>query len=436
MVSAIVYDADKALREGIALGGSALAQGLAASRQRQQEQQMRQQEMMQRQQQAAQQGSVLQQTLGALGPGASEQEYLSAFGEAIQAGVPVEQLNLYQKILGPQQKARAQQEQFQNLLSMLGVAPIQQRGREIDISTMSTEEPKVEGAPSRIGEVSPGFGLQNLSDTQLVAMSASTIPGASDLASAEMKRRDMERKEYREDRDFEYKRAGKFLEGIDNQRRSIRDQEESLYLMEDALASQDLSFFSPDNVANFLGKYGDALRSAKGAQFNTALKEFLVSDIGRVGSRPNQWIEQQISTALSKIGRSREANESVVAALKARIERDRKRIELTDEIEERYRKESGIVPGNLASIVDNEMKPYEQSISDKLAYTLRNQFESENRSELKALSNKKVPRGTPLTVEMATVFIEKYRDPKKARENAEKMGYKIPTAEEYERYVR
>ena len=228
----------------------------------------------------------------------------------------------------------------------------------------------------------------------------------------------------------------KYLENIDKQRESVANQDEALRLMEDAVSSGNLSFFSRDNFANYLGRFGEGLRTSKGVQLTSNQKEFLISNIGRAGPRPNQWIEQQISQALTRTGRTREANLTIVEGLKSRIARDKKRIELTDELEEKYLKELGYVPGNIASQVSSAMKPYEREIENRLSYRLRQLYEQENAGSLDKLVNKKVPYGTPLTAEMLSVFLRKYNDdPDKVRKNVKKLGYIIPSKEEYQRYI-
>lgn len=286
----------------------------------------------------------------------------------------------------------------------------------------------------REGQPKTSFPLANLTDYQLQALVASGYKEYGDLAKLEIERRSSGDKNFRADREYAYKRAKPFLEQIDKDRKRVVDQEEALFLMEDAIQSGATGFFTKDNFANFLGQYGENLRTAKGAQLLTAQKDFLVSDIGRVGNRPNQWIEQQISTALTNLGRSQEANQVVVDALKARIQRDRKRIELTDQISSEYQKEHGYEPADIGRRVDEAMKPYNEEVQKELAYSIRQAYEEENKGNLKSLLNQKVPEGTPLTVNMAALFLEKYKDADQARKNAKKLGYVILDAEDYKRF--
>lgn len=437
MPQPIVLQDQSGLAQGIQNVGSVLGQALQQRNLRQEQQ---------RQQSALAQ--ALDQGVQGLGPNPTPMQYINFLSNMTKAGVPPEYLKIYQQAFLPQIKAQTEDQVGNMFLQRLGLLPPPQDSQrsmfqpmeveeQIDISTMTPEQPVIEGAPVKRGEVAPAQNpLSQLSDSQLAAMKGSGIKRVENLADFELKRRETERKDFRSDRDFAYKRAGKFLEKIDEERSNIANQDEALRMMENAITEGDLSFFSKDNFAKFLGKYGEGLRTAKGAQLLSNQKEFLVSNIGRVGSRPNQWIEQQISDALAKIGRSREANLTVIEALKARINRDKKRIELTDELEEKYLKENGYVPSNIAAIVDKAMKPYEEEISNKLSYKVRQLYEKENARSLNKLSEKKVPQGTPLTAEMLSIFLDKYdNDTKKVRENAKKLGYTIPSAEEYQRYI-
>ena len=82
------------------------------------------------------------------------------------------------------------------------------------------------------------------------------------------------------------------------------------------------------------------------------------------------------------------------------------------------------------------MKPVEDNIQKKLSYKLRKLHEQENSGKLEELSRKKVPQGTPLTLEMAKIFKNKYGDIESAIKNSKALGYEIPTAEEYKRYIK
>jgi len=294
------------------------------------------------------------------------------------------------------------------------------------------------GAPGReIDEISPGdrtrTTVDDLTGEQLAALRAHPDQTVRRSANAEFERRKQDRKAFVEDRKFETDRSKKFLEEVDKSRDVVRGKENAIDLWERALEEGDLSFFSRDNLANVTGI--EAFRTAKGAEFITGTKEFLLGNIQRAGARPNMWIEKQISKMLPLIGRSAEANQAVVSSLKAETQIQRKKVELTDQLSEQFENELGYVPGNISRLVDQAMEPFAQEIQDQLAFKLRVIHERE--SGPKALREiKKVPPGTPLTLEKATVLREKFGTGEDLIRNAEKLGYVVPTKDQYERWLR
>lgn len=102
----------------------------------------------------------------------------------------------------------------------------------------------------------------------------------------------------------------------------------------------------------------EPLRTAEGAKLKTGIKDFFLSDLTRVGARPNQWIEQQLADALPKIGRSTEANLITAEGLQFKLDLAKKRIELVDKLAEEDRKKFGFVKGDIDSRAYNQMKKF------------------------------------------------------------------------------
>jgi len=102
----------------------------------------------------------------------------------------------------------------------------------------------------------------------------------------------------------------------------------------------------------------EPLRSAEGAKLKTGIKDFFLSDLTRVGARPNQWIEQQLSDALPKIGRSKEANLITAEGLKFKVDLAKRRMETIDRLAEEDREKYGFVKGDIDSRSYKEMKKY------------------------------------------------------------------------------
>ena len=446
MVGAIVYDKDAGLRQGILQAGSSLGKALQYRTEQSNEEAKRQKMLKEEQASNTKHGTILSETLSNIPENASTMDIVGSVSNMMKQGVPISYLKGVFPFLDPMLKGAMSSQQTSGFLSQLGIGPHQ--GQKVQPFGMQQENMPDQQIPGVDQQQQGGFqqqqsngqppqqSLAGLSDNQLVAMQGSGISQVKSLADGEMKRREMDRRNFREDRSFAYSKNKKFFEQLETDADSIADQREALENITGAIKEGNTSFFSQDNFANFLGKYGEGLRTAKGAQLINAQKEFLLSNIGRAGARPNIWIEQQISGALTKLGRSNEANLTVASALKARLERGEAKQEISRNLENFYIERDGTIPSNFTNIVREQMKPVEENIQKKLSYKLRKLHEKENSGKLEELSMKKVPQGTPLTLEMANILKNKYGDKDKLRENAKKLGYSIPTSDEYRSYLR
>lgn len=288
--------------------------------------------------------------------------------------------------------------------------------------------------------IRPPSNLLNMTTDQLTALKAINNPVIRGAVEGEIQRRKFEIDQNKEatrlfesDRDFKYKRNLPFLQEIDDNRKSLQSKEMALNSMEDAIRTGNTGFWTRDNFANMLGRFGESLRTAKGAQLLNAQKEFLLGNISRAGSRPNQWIEQQIMTMLTHPGRSEEANLAVVESLRSQVELEKLREQLTDKIEAETIARTGRpdTTEGLASKVSEAMKPYADKIQGKLSYRLREVYEKELGDQLYYDIGKKVSSGTPLTRRAAGYLVYKTKgNLPKALDLARKLGYTIPTKEE------
>ncbi len=222
---------------------------------------------------------------------------------------------------------------------------------------------------------------------------------------------------------------------MDESREALRLKENAVERLEDAIQNMP-GGFDQDYIADLTGL--ESLRSAKGAQFKTASKEFLLGNLSRAGTRPNMWIEQQISDMAAKIGRSKEANETFTASVRADLAVERKRLEIADQLEEEYVNTLGYVPASISKQVDKLVQPYAEQKQKELAYDLRRIHEKElGPKSLNKLTE--VPSGTPLTLEKARAIYEKApgKTAEEKEENsmkiARKLGYTIPSEEIYAR---
>lgn len=272
---------------------------------------------------------------------------------------------------------------------------------------------------------SGGFPIRNWSDDQLVQATGAVDKEIAEPAKAELKRREEQAKiDQKKQSDVfraELSRSQNVLEKADNIAEQLPQKRTAVNLMKDAVANRNLGFFSPDNLAEMTGIEG--FRSQEGAIFKTAGKEYFLGNIARAGARPNQWIEQQISDMMAKIGRSPEANFSVLRALENELDLDEERVRLTNEISDKLKSEGDYAQGKLGTLVTQGLTRYAEKKQQILFNDLR---------AIKAVADKtpqkfiKVEKGTPVSNYMVQALLLQFgNDPQKARDEAKKLGYEF-----------
>lgn len=167
----------------------------------------------------------------------------------------------------------------------------------------------------------------------------------------------------------EFERAKPILSRADERAEGITQKESALSLMEDAIQEGNLGFFSPDNLAEVTGIEG--LRTPKGAQFISSGKEYFLGSLKRAGTRPNQWIEQQIQKMLPRIGRSSEANQTVIEALKSELAIEKEQLDIIDRLAQEDENEHGYIKGNIGQRARKELKTFADQEQKELESRLR-----------------------------------------------------------------
>ena len=201
---------------------------------------------------------------------------------------------------------------------------------------------------------------------------------------------------------------------------TLPQKKSALRLMGDAIASKNLGFFSRDHLAEVTGVEG--LRSSEGAIFKTAGKEYFLGNIQRAGARPNQWIEQQISDMLPKIGRSTEANLSVKRALENELALDNERIKVTSEIADEIASGDGDFR-KLGTKVEERLSKFAEEKQELLYNDLRaiKSIEQEEPEKF----HKVTPGSYVSDYVIQALLITFNNDWPKAKEEAKKLGYKV-----------
>jgi hypothetical protein len=226
-------------------------------------------------------------------------------------------------------------------------------------------------------------------------------------------------KRYMQNRKEETEISKPVLLELNQARKNIPFQEQAIEDIKNA--SQEVSGL--DYIADLTGF--EPLRSPAGAKLKTAIKDFFLSDLTRVGSRPNMWIEQQLNEALPKIGRSTEANLITAEGMQFKVDLAKKRIELIDELAEEDRKKYGFAKADIDSRANKLMKSYvmdRQKVLEKNIVKIQKDFKESKKPN----TLKKVKKGTILSPEIAGEFLEKYKgDRSKAEKAAKALGYEF-----------
>lgn len=223
----------------------------------------------------------------------------------------------------------------------------------------------------------------------------------------------------------EIDRSSKFLDEVYKESESIPVEQADLNRIK--AATHIVSGLDQDYLADLFNF--EPLRTQSGAVLKSAGKDLFIKSIQGTGARPNQWIEQQIGSALTQLGKSEAANQSIAEMYQFRLDVKNEKIRIAKELEEKYMRELGYVPSKIARETQEILAPFAQKREDKLAYDLRVLYEKEQGNENLGFL-KKVPPGTPLTPRMASVLLKKTNNDEKAAINlAKSMGFELELPE-------
>ena len=298
--------------------------------------------------------SALEKMLANVNPNMSPKERLLTVAGADESTQPV--LQDYFKQIDKQNESQAFNQGLQNIYG----AP--QQGQNPQEQSQQRQQPTAEGQPGQ------GIGVpQGVSDPNYQKILINAAQHKSDQDQKE--RHKNEEKSFKQKErqiEFEQKRVLPILEEVDAARRTIDARRTSLNLQKQAVQTGDVAGFK-----NYLSELTGAenLRSTEGAIFKTAGKELFLNSLSKINGRPNQWIEQQLSDAQAKIGRSTEANLSTIAVQEYSLDLLDKETKLYQDLAEQYINDPnfGYVPSNINRLVNQAMKPYTLKKEKELA---------------------------------------------------------------------
>lgn len=269
------------------------------------------------------------------------------------------------------------------------------------------------------------FNPSNLSDQDIIEIgSIDPQQGKFFLdAKANQQKNDLEkeknlRDKFESNREFEWKRAGDILKNVDTLRDNLPEKRTAVNQLKAGFSKGDTSKWK-SWAADALGI--EPLRDADDALAKSLVKDFFITNLSKAGARPNQFLEQQISDALVKLGRDPEANELVAELMDYWVTREEEKVRTIDILEDEDLANEGYIKGNIGKRAAQSMKNWETQERDKFSYNIQKKKESYHPEDLEIITT--VSPGTPLTLEKARVFKRRYgKDAEKAAKNA---GYDL-----------
>jgi hypothetical protein len=174
----------------------------------------------------------------------------------------------------------------------------------------------------------------------------------------------------------------------------------------------------------------ESFRNPESARFTNEVKNLFVESINDIpGARPNMFMERLLSAAQPMIGRSEEANLSVLDVgdfiddIKA--EQARQEIALSKEDREKF----GYAKEDITERARDRMGDYVNKKQEEMAIKIRDRQESsmDNADILNEIIGKTITPGTYVTPRtMKLLFIKNDKDIKKAVKEAESLGMVFP----------
>jgi len=306
----------------------------------------------------------------------------------------------------------------------------QQASSPAEVVEQEIPEPKTKG------ETPQQFDPANISDEDILKVTAIDPALGRGLQqqkeAAQKKAQDLvetEHKRFVEDRKYH----GEYTKESDKKANELRDslvkKEAALDQARSAIESGDIGRFSTAHLADLLGL--DTFQTVRGTELTTASKENLLSNMTRVSARgQNKWFEQRLNSIFAQLGKTKEANLAAQEVIEGEEAMDKAYLREYDRVAEEDERMFGFTRKDAEKRARRNVEHINDVIFKRTAYRIEELEQQEKgMKELKKQVGKKVPKGKPLTLAMATLYQDKYGD--KALEEAEKDGYQIPTLEEF-----
>ena len=285
------------------------------------------------------------------------------------------------------------------------------------------------------GKDVPGL-IQSATNEQLVKLTASPDPATAKMATSTIQSRMLENKEYNAEREFHTKVSRPVIENANNTLKSAQIKKSLINQQRRNIKSGNTSGMIPFLV----DKLGlEPYRNAESSNFKAIAKNRFVEGVqslGAASARPNQFIEQQLSSAQEALGRPEEANDVTLDVEEYLDDMAAKQAEFEIEEAKKDREQFGYAKDDIDERAQERMKSYSELRSEELAYNIRKRHEDniDDRSLMKEIVLGEIPPNSPLTRRTAYLLkIKNKGDVQKATEEAIRLGMFIPKDEVFKK---
>lgn len=172
-------------------------------------------------------------------------------------------------------------------------------------------------------------------------------------------------------------------EEMEGARRVLDSQRIALQRIEDAIQTGQISRF----WNSFMKKFGfDMFRTSPNQILEAANKEFFMGDLKQLaGGRINQFLEKNLLSALPQVQYSPKANQEIVNTLKVIQEIKEKKLQLFDELNNKYAEKGRELPRNAANIIQKQLEHFADNKIKELK-EFRNSTQESTDNKVRVLS--------------------------------------------------
>lgn len=281
--------------------------------------------------------------------------------------------------------------------------------------------------------VSSGFDISKVSDEDAIIAEALGFPGLREAKNAAIREKEgaskEKRRQFESDREYHAKGADPVIKEAQSIlkespiKRGLREQQR-----------RDIMSGNVSGVIPYLvDKTGlEAYRNPESARFKTISKQRFVEglhSLGAAGARANQFIEKQLVDAQASLGRSEEANMTILDLDEFIDDMKEQRANFEMELADEDVKKFGYPRNDIARRADKKMELYAEQRQDEMAYDIRKRHEQNLSDEdlTKEIIMGEISPDTPLTLRAARILMIKNNDDeKKAQSEAKKLGFRLP----------